>query len=66
MAHAYSVDTGAWIQDETDGWISSKVLSKEINGEKVTLVFEITAGEREGEVRLKPLHGRRDAARMLT
>lgn len=56
MAHTYNVDTGAWIQDETDGWISSKVLSKEINGEKATLVFEITAGEREGEVRLKPLH----------
>ncbi|CCX12012.1 P-loop containing nucleoside triphosphate hydrolase protein [Pyronema domesticum] len=49
MAHTYNVDTGAWIQDETDGWISSKVLSKEINGEKATLVFEITAGEREGE-----------------
>lgn len=51
MAHIYNIDTGAWIQDPTDGWVSSKVSSKSIDGTKATLVFEITSGERTGEVR---------------
>jgi len=51
MAHTYNVETGAWIQDPTDGWVSSKVLSKTIEGHKATLVFGITSGSRIGEVR---------------
>jgi len=50
MSHTYNLDTGAWIQDPTDGWVSSKVVSKNLRGDKVTLVFEITSGAREGEV----------------
>lgn len=52
MAHIYNLETGAWIQDPTDGWVSSKVVSKNIEGEKAVLVFQITSGSREGEVRL--------------
>lgn len=50
MAHTYNLETGAWIQDVKDGWIASKVFDKSIDGDKVKLVFEITSGEREGEV----------------
>ncbi|KAL7275148.1 Myosin type-2 heavy chain 1 [Rhizina undulata] len=49
MAHTYNVETGAWIQDPKEGWVSSKVVSKNVDGDQATLVFEITAGEREGE-----------------
>ncbi|KAI5790206.1 class V myosin-like protein [Geopyxis carbonaria] len=49
MAHTYNIDTGAWIQDPTDGWVSSKVISKNLDGDKATLVFSITVGGREGE-----------------
>jgi hypothetical protein len=69
MSHTYDLDTGAWIQDPTDGWVSSKVASKNIRGDKVTLAFEITSGAREGEVRflstawtillLQPVRGNR-------
>jgi myosin-5 len=52
MAHTYNMETGAWIQDPTDGWVSSKVVAKNISGDKATLVFQITSGSREGEVRL--------------
>lgn len=50
MAHTYNLDTGAWIQDPQEGWVSSKVAQKTIDGPKVTLVFEITGGSRTGEV----------------
>ena len=51
MAHIYNLETGAWIQDPTDGWVSSKVVSKNIVADKATLVFQITSGSREGQVR---------------
>jgi len=51
MAHTYNVDTGAWLQDPTDGWVPSRVLSKTIEGDRATLVFEIASGSRIGEVR---------------
>lgn len=51
MAHTYNVDTGAWVQDPQEGWVSSKVVEKKINGSKVLLVFELTGGSRTGEVR---------------
>jgi len=50
MAHTYNVDTGAWVQDPQEGWVSSKVVEKKINGSKVLLVFELTGGSRAGEV----------------
>jgi myosin V len=50
MAHTYNIDTGAWIQDPQEGWVSSKVVSKNVEGDKATLVFEITSGDRIGEV----------------
>ncbi|KAI5806521.1 putative myosin MYO2 [Peziza echinospora] len=49
MAHSYSVDTGAWVQDIQEGWVSSKVVQKTVNGAKVLLVFELTGGSRAGE-----------------
>ncbi|TGZ81077.1 putative class V myosin [Ascodesmis nigricans] len=49
MAHTYNIDTGAWIQDPTDGWVSAKVISKDVKDDKATLVFEITSGDRSGE-----------------
>ncbi|RPB05626.1 hypothetical protein L873DRAFT_1651718, partial [Choiromyces venosus 120613-1] len=49
MAHTYNIETGAWIQDIQEGWVSSKVVSKNIGGEKATLAFEITSGDRIGE-----------------
>jgi len=49
MAHTYNIDTGAWIQDPQEGWVSSKVVSKNVEGDKATLVFEITSGDRIGE-----------------
>ena len=60
MAHTYNLETGAWIQDPTDGWVSSKVVKKDIVDNKVTLVFEITSGAREGEVRYYQLDGPRE------
>jgi len=50
MAHTYNVSTGAWIQDTHEGWVSSKVVSKNVEGDKATLVFEIASGDRIGEV----------------
>ena len=55
MAHSYNIDTGAWIQDAQEGWVSSKVIAKTVNGKKVQLVFELTGGARTGEVGLLPL-----------
>lgn len=52
MAHTYNLETTAWVQDPTDGWAPSKVIKKDIVGNKATLVFEITSGSRKGEVRL--------------
>lgn len=49
MAHTYNIDTGAWIQDPTEGWVSSRVVSKNVTGTTATLVFEITHGDRFGE-----------------
>lgn len=50
MAHSYNIDTGAWVQDTLEGWVSSKVVEKKVNGTKVSLVFELTGGSRTGEV----------------
>lgn len=45
MAHPYDVGTKAWQEDALDGWIASEVVSKKVDGDKVTLVFELANGE---------------------
>ena len=45
MAHNYDVGTRAWQPDPTEGWIASEVQSKNVQGDKVTLVFELGNGE---------------------
>lgn len=45
MAHNYDVGTGAWQSDPTEGWVASEVESKQIQGEKVVLVFQLANGE---------------------
>ena len=48
MANMYDVGTKAWQPDSTEGWVASEVTKKQVNGDKVKLVF--TWGN--GEVRL--------------
>ena len=50
MAHSYDVGTRAWQPDATEGWIASEVESKNIEGDKVKLVFQLA----NGEVRFSP------------
>lgn len=45
MAHNFDVGTRAWQSDPTEGWIASEVQSKTVQGDKVTLVFELGNGE---------------------
>lgn len=45
MAHNYDVGTRAWQPDPTEGWVASEVQSKNIQGDKVILVFELGNGE---------------------
>lgn len=45
MAHPYDVGTKAWQEDALDGWIASEVVSKKVDGDKVTLVFDLANGE---------------------
>ena len=48
MAHSYDVGTRAWQPDPTEGWLASEVKSKKIQGDKVTLVFELDNGDVSG------------------
>ncbi|KAI2643477.1 putative myosin MYO2, partial [Xylaria nigripes] len=41
MSHSYDVGTRAWQPDATEGWVASEVVSKTINGDKVTLTFKL-------------------------
>ena len=45
MATLYDVGTRAWQPDPIEGWVASKVEKKQINGDKVTLVFQLDSGE---------------------
>lgn len=45
MAHMYDVGTKAWQPDQTEGWVPSEVTEKNIDGDKVTLVFALENGE---------------------
>ena len=45
MAHSYDVGTQAWQPDSTEGWVASEVSKKLVNGDNVTLVFQLANGE---------------------
>ncbi|KAG8532004.1 uncharacterized protein KY384_003640 [Bacidia gigantensis] len=45
MAHSYDVGTRAWQPDPTEGWVASEVESKKVQGDKVTLLFQLANGE---------------------
>lgn len=45
MAHNYEVGTKAWQPDVTEGWVASELVSKTLNGDKYTLVFQLENGE---------------------
>lgn len=45
MAHIYDIGTRAWQPDTTEGWVASEVTDKQIDGDKVTLVFQLENGE---------------------
>jgi myosin-5 len=45
MAATYDVGTKAWQPDVTEGWVASEVEQKNLDGDKVTLVFQLANGE---------------------
>lgn len=45
MANNYEVGTAAWQPDPTEGWVSSEVKEKNVDGDKVTLIFALENGE---------------------
>lgn len=45
MAHIYDIGTRAWQPDTTEGWVASEVTEKQIDGDKVKLVFQLENGE---------------------
>jgi myosin V len=45
MANSYEAGTGAWQPDPTEGWVSSQVKEKLIDGDRVMLIFLLANGE---------------------
>lgn len=45
MAHIYDIGTRAWQPDVTEGWVASELTDKQVNGDKVSLVFTLENGE---------------------
>lgn len=45
MSNTYDVGTKAWQPDQTEGWVSSEVTKKVVDGDKVKLVFALQNGE---------------------
>ena len=45
MAHIFDVGTRAWQPDVAEGWVASEVTDKQVDGDKVTLVFTLENGE---------------------
>ncbi|CAJ2507778.1 Uu.00g089640.m01.CDS01 [Anthostomella pinea] len=41
MSHSYDVGTRAWQPDATEGWVASEVVKKSVDGNKVTLIFQL-------------------------
>lgn len=42
---AFDVGTRAWQPDPVEGWVASEVVEKKVDGDKVTLVFQLANGE---------------------
>lgn len=55
MAHNYDVGTRAWQPDSTEGWVASEVVSKDIQEDRVKLLFRLE----NDEVCLKALYASR-------
>ncbi|KAF2756040.1 myosin-2 [Pseudovirgaria hyperparasitica] len=45
MTTLYDVGTKAWQPDATEGWVASEVESRQVDGDKVKLVFKLENGE---------------------
>jgi len=45
MAQMYDVGTRAWQPDPTEGWVASEVEKREVNGDKVKLLFRLANGD---------------------
>ncbi|KAI9677563.1 MAG: Myosin type-2 heavy chain 1 [Caeruleum heppii] len=45
MSNSYDVGTRAWQPDPASGWIASEVEEKEVEGDKVKLIFRLANGE---------------------
>ena len=45
MSHSYEVGTRAWQPDPTEGWVASELKEKQVDGDKVLLVFELENGD---------------------
>lgn len=45
MTSNYEVGTRAWQPDPTEGWVPSELVSKNVDGDKATLVFQLENGE---------------------
>ncbi|KAF2253669.1 hypothetical protein BU26DRAFT_227863 [Trematosphaeria pertusa] len=45
MAHIFDVGTRAWQPDAAEGWVASEVTDKQVDGNKVKLVFQLENGE---------------------
>ena len=59
MAHIYDVGTRAWQPDPTEGWVASEVESKKIQGDRVTLVFQLANGQVNLATQARAVHGSR-------
>ena len=64
MAHIYDIGTRAWQPDTTEGWVASEVTDKQINGDKVTLVFQLDNREVRSRERRREQWQRRGAGRL--
>lgn len=45
MAATYDVGTRAWQPDAAEGWVASELISKNVEGNKTNLVFQLENGE---------------------
>lgn len=54
MAHNYDVGTRAWQPDPQEGWISSEVVDRKVQGGRVTLRFILANEEVDYLLKLFP------------
>lgn len=65
MAHIFDVGTRAWQPDAAEGWVASEVTDKQVDGNKVKLVFQLENGEVCCAIYM-PYNEKYDGVRMLT